>query len=189
MMKILCVIDSLGSGGAQRQIVNLACGLKKKGHDVDVFVYFPEFSFYAKRLAASGISLIEVPKGRGFSLKVLMNLIKLMRSGTYDSVISFLNAPNTYVEIASLFTLTPPTLIVSERSSIARESKTFSGARRVSHICATIVVANSVSHAAWLKSRWWLSSKVRVIYNGYSIPTKNEQLKLPNRSPDISNFL
>ena len=57
MMKILCVIDSLGSGGAQRQIVNLACGLKKKGHDVDVFVYFPEFSFF--RFFARKISDLE----------------------------------------------------------------------------------------------------------------------------------
>lgn len=181
MKKILCVIDSLGSGGAQRQMVNLACGLKKKGHDVNVFVYFPEFAFYKRRLAAAGISLIEVPKGRGFSFKVLVNLIRIMRSGTYDSVISFLDVPNTYVEIASLFTLTPPTLIVSERSSVARESKAFAGVRRGFHICANIVVANSISHAVWLKKRWWLSSKVRVVYNGYSISKKNERLKIPDR--------
>ena len=30
IMKILLVIDSLGSGGAQKQIINLAKGLKEK---------------------------------------------------------------------------------------------------------------------------------------------------------------
>ena len=38
-MKILCVIDSLGSGGAQRQLVQLAIGLKNKGVDVSFLMY------------------------------------------------------------------------------------------------------------------------------------------------------
>lgn len=37
-MKILCVIDSLGSGGAQRQLVNLALAFKDK-------VVIPPFIF------------------------------------------------------------------------------------------------------------------------------------------------
>lgn len=38
-MKILCVIDCLGSGGAQRQLVNLATAFKEKGHEVSFLVY------------------------------------------------------------------------------------------------------------------------------------------------------
>ena len=33
-MNILCVIDILGSGGAQRQLVNIAIGFKERGHTV-----------------------------------------------------------------------------------------------------------------------------------------------------------
>ena len=36
-MKILCVIDSLGSGGAQRQMVNLP--LVWQRHHVELFIY------------------------------------------------------------------------------------------------------------------------------------------------------
>ena len=32
-MKILCVINSLRPGGAQRQLVNLGIGFKEKGHE------------------------------------------------------------------------------------------------------------------------------------------------------------
>ena len=32
MKRILCFIDSLGAGGAQRQLVNLAIGLKKRDY-------------------------------------------------------------------------------------------------------------------------------------------------------------
>ena len=42
-MRILCVIDSLGSGGAQRQMVNLAVGFKSKGHQVVVWFDFDVF--------------------------------------------------------------------------------------------------------------------------------------------------
>ena len=38
-MKILIVIDTLGSGGAQKLKVKLAKGLKKKGYEVEFFIY------------------------------------------------------------------------------------------------------------------------------------------------------
>ena len=38
-MKTLLVIDSLGSGGAQRQMVNLAIGLSKAGLKVELIYY------------------------------------------------------------------------------------------------------------------------------------------------------
>jgi len=40
-MKLLFVIDNLGSGGAQRQMINLARELKTRGHHVEFFVYYP----------------------------------------------------------------------------------------------------------------------------------------------------
>lgn len=39
-MRIALLIDSLGSGGAQRQFVGLASILKKEGFEVKVFCYF-----------------------------------------------------------------------------------------------------------------------------------------------------
>lgn len=188
-MKILCVIDSLGSGGAQRQMVNLACGLKEKGHDVQVFIYFPELNFFKRQLEASGINLIEVQKGVGFSFKVLITLIRLMQSRTYHSVISFLDSPNIYVEIASIFTSKRPTLIVSERSSYTRSSLKTSGARRLLHFFADRVVANSVSHGRWLKKHWWMTDKTCVIYNGYNIPRRENNLPVPTRPAHQKKFL
>ena len=42
---VVLFIDSLGSGGAQRQVVNLAVSLKKQNYNVSVVVYL-EKSFY-----------------------------------------------------------------------------------------------------------------------------------------------
>ncbi len=40
-MKITLLAWSRVSGGAERQLVNLACGLRRRGHDVLVVVFFP----------------------------------------------------------------------------------------------------------------------------------------------------
>ena len=52
-MKVLLIIDHFGAGGAQRQMVELACGLQRRGHAVEMFVYFPRYDFFARALTNS----------------------------------------------------------------------------------------------------------------------------------------
>ena len=54
MKRILCFIDSLGAGGAQRQLVNLAIGLKKRDYIVSFLVYHVD-DFYLPILQENGI--------------------------------------------------------------------------------------------------------------------------------------
>ena len=53
-MKILCITESLGSGGAERQLCGLAIELKKKGYDVMVVTYV-ENQFYQPLLDEAGV--------------------------------------------------------------------------------------------------------------------------------------
>lgn len=169
-MKILCVIDSLGSGGAQRQMVNLACGLKAKGHSVELLVYFPDLRFFRADVDAACITVHEVYKNKGFSLKVLGKIVNLMRSSNCEAVISFLHTPNIYVELARFFSRSTARLIVSERSSYIRETGSITQKiSRYLHVLADAVVANSYTHAKWLSSHDWLRDKTHVIYNGYPL--------------------
>ena len=46
-MKILIVLDSLGTGGAQRLKLQLAQGLVERGHEVEIFIYVSEDQFFA----------------------------------------------------------------------------------------------------------------------------------------------
>jgi hypothetical protein len=61
-MKILCIIDCLGPGGAQRQLVELGLGFKEKAHEVSFLTYF-NAPFFNQVLEEAGISLycIEEP--------------------------------------------------------------------------------------------------------------------------------
>ena len=47
-MKILCFIDNLGSGGAQRRFTNLAVLFRKAGHQIS-FLTYSEGDFFKKR--------------------------------------------------------------------------------------------------------------------------------------------
>ena len=52
--KILCIIESLGSGGAERQLTGLAVMLKEQGHEVEV-VYYCKKEFYLPFLEENGV--------------------------------------------------------------------------------------------------------------------------------------
>lgn len=168
-IRFLLVIDHFGMGGAQRQMVELACGLKRRGHEVEVFVYFPQHAFFRPRLDEHRIVVHEYRKGRGFSAGVLFRLLTLIRSRRIDCVISYLNSANIYTELAAAVS-SGWKLIVSERTSHHDDRSALAAfARRMLHAFADRVVANSQYQCAWLRRKFWLKRKVRCIYNGLEL--------------------
>jgi glycosyltransferase involved in cell wall biosynthesis len=168
-MKLLLVIDHFGSGGAQRQMVELACGLRRRGHAVEMFVYYPQREFFRASLDKHEILIHERPEGRGSSIRVAGRLATLMRRGKFDVAVSFLPTANIFAELASV--AAPRTrLVVSERTSF-HDDKSAIGAflRRLLHLLSDRVVANSEAQAAWLRTRPWLSNRVSCIYNGVDL--------------------
>jgi glycosyltransferase involved in cell wall biosynthesis len=168
-MKILFVIDHFGGGGAQRQIVELACGLDRRGHAVEMFTYFPQYDFFRPQLDKRRIVVHEYRKGRGFSLGVVGKLASLTRSGGFDVVVSYLNSANIYAELATLVSRKSQ-LVVSERTSHHDDSSWLAAqSRRLMHGVADWVVVNSQAHCDWLRRKWWLEEKVSCIYNGVDL--------------------
>lgn len=145
-------------------MVCLAVGLRKRGHDVELFNYYPKHDFFRDEVEKYQIPVHSVRKGNGFSFRALIQLGFLLRMGKYHVALSFLNTPNTYLELVHFFR--PSTIkVVSERSNhIGARSLPF---QRLLHRFASRVVVNSWSHRDWLESRHpWLSEKLSVIYNG-----------------------
>jgi glycosyltransferase involved in cell wall biosynthesis len=184
-MKILLVIDHLGLGGAQRQVVELGCGLKERGHAVEMFVYYPQYAFFRRRVEDKGIRVHEYRNREGFSLGVLRALSALMRSGEFDLVLSYLNNPNIYAELARPLS-GGPQLVISERCSHHDDkSLLVSNARRVLHILADHIVTNSQAHAEWLRKRGWLANKVSCIYNGLDLDSLSPTQLIPRRPDEL----
>jgi glycosyltransferase involved in cell wall biosynthesis len=168
-LKILLVIDHFGPGGAQRQIVELACGLKQHGHELEMFVYFPQHDFFRPRIEEQQIVVHEYSKVGRFSFGVVSSLASLFRKGSFDVIVSFLKSANVYTELAGLIS-GGATIVVSERTSHHDDkSRIAAFATRMLHVFSDHIVSNSMTHCAWLQGKWWLRKKVTCIYNGLDL--------------------
>lgn len=167
-------------------MVSLAYGLKQRGHDIEFFIYYPEYDFFRSKLDGCGIRIHEYKKSQRFSLGVIKALRRLFRSGNYHVALSYLNTPSVYAEISKLF-LKHPKLIVSERSShLGDDSRSFALMRRQCHHLANHVAVNSVSHKDWLENNHvWLKGKVTTIYNGVDIDAYFAAPNIPNDKQDL----
>jgi glycosyltransferase involved in cell wall biosynthesis len=165
LRNILFVIDNLGSGGAQRQLVSIACGLKDRGNTVHIFIYHDSL-YFKDEVKKKQIPVHLKKKVSRFSITPVLEIRKLVSELKIDVVVSFLDTPNVYAELACLGK--GVSLVVSERSSYVKDRIT--PVRRLMsylHRMSDMVVANSHTHASWLKLNFpFLSEKVIGIVNG-----------------------
>lgn len=151
MKKILCYIDELGSGGAERQITNLAILLKAKGYEVDVYCYHPNY-FYEYALKEHNIPLIKIELKVNNYWNKISNTRKVFNAKNYDVVIAYSDGP---VMIASILKLFNPKLrvIVSERNT----TQVLSIKERLKFLLynfANYIVANSYTQTNFIKSHF-----------------------------------
>lgn len=90
MKKIILLIDNLGSGGAQRQLVNLAVLLKKRGYDTSMLVY-SDVPFFKAKLEENNVP-VKLIKVNGTVARMLQ-IRKYLRKSDADVVIPFLEIP------------------------------------------------------------------------------------------------
>lgn len=114
MKKILCLIDSLGAGGAQRQMVGLASFLKEKGYDVVVAFYYNDL-FYSDVLSQNTVPFTYIEKALKKTFRFWF-IAKYIRKINPHVVIAFLETPSICACVARLFNPRFK-LIVSERNT------------------------------------------------------------------------
>lgn len=163
MKKILFFIDCLGSGGSQRQLVELAVGFKEKGYDVTILTYLDR-NFYAEVLQTKDIATICIAK-TGY-LSRLFKLRKYIRSNNFDCVISFLDVPN-FISVFSGLPFRKWKIIVGERSANPKILNSYRAKfYRKFFVFADAVVANSYANIEIVKKIVQLpENKQHVIYN------------------------
>lgn len=164
-MKVLLHIDSLGSGGAQRQLCLLARGLRASGWDVAVAIYHPQFDHFAAQLRAAEVPIVVLPKRHRFSPTVPLHLALEIRRGGWDCVVAFLTAPSVYALCAGA--LTGCRVVVSERIGFtAGGPSQFERAVAELQRLAAAVVCNSWHHAEAFRAHFpWLGARTTVIFN------------------------
>ena len=160
MKNLLFFINYLGSGGAQRQIVELAIGFKERGYNVRFLVYQKEYGdFYYDYLISRGIEIDGVYEKNYF--KRILVIRRYLRSHNFDVLIAFLEVASFMSELAVL-----PSkkwkLIVGERSADPAKRKSIKLRFFLQcHILADYVVANSYANIA-LAENTYNDSKKRI---------------------------
>ena len=113
-MKILCLSQSIGPGGAERQLTGLAVMLKNLGYEVIVITYSKN-EFYIPLLVENGVEYKCIDKALS-KIRRLPELFKTLKKYSPDVVISYEDGPN-FVSCLSRIWGRKFKLIVSERNT------------------------------------------------------------------------
>lgn len=182
-MKILFLIDNLGSGGAQRQMITLAEMLKEKNHDISFVVYY-KFDFFKDKLDKLNIPVHYILESK--PLYRIFKIAKYIQKGRYDVVISFLATPN-FLNCISALGGKSWKVITSERSSklktfLSRKGKLFAWFQRYSN---TIICNSYNSKAMWEQYYPQYKDKLTTIYNPVLLPQINSEY-IPKRNGKLN---
>ena len=181
-MKICCLIDTLNSGGAQRQMTWLIRALVGKGHDVRLLNYH-KFDHYLPEIEACGVERELVTSdskiGRFWKFR------KAIRRNRPDVIISFLDTPN----FIGLFAGASPNkipVIVSERNhdigGVNRTNKLRFNAFRM----ASKVVTNCYSQNEFVREHFpFLNHKLSTILNCVDLEKFSPSPEQPAGAPKI----
>ena len=162
MNHILLLTDGMPQGGAERQLVYLASGLKEGGNAVRLVTFYPVANFYEDDLINKGINIECYPKGRNGIKRafIIRNLVKKWKP---QMVISY--KPGTCMAACLARMITKFNLVVSERNTTQKLSKK----ERIKFYLyqfADHIVPNSFSQAKYIQANFpELYSKVTIITN------------------------
>ena len=162
MKKILCIIESLGSGGAERQMVGLAALLKGKGYDVTVLTYYPN-SFYKHVLDEAGVTYEYYSKAQSKTRRIFA-LRKRIKQVNPDTVISYMETASVVACVIRLLGV-KYNLIVSERNTTQKIGLQ-DRMRFFLYRWANWIVPNSYMQESFLLSHYGnLKPKIKTITN------------------------
>lgn len=148
MKRILCFIDSLGPGGAQRQLVGLARFLKERGYDVTVACYHDNL-FFADQLLSIGVTYQYLEKAKKTTFR-LWHIARYFRKLKPDVVIAYQATPSICACVAKIFNHSFK-LIVSERTTTQHTGRN-ERIRFNLYRLADYVVPNAYSQESYIKT-------------------------------------
>lgn len=177
-MNVVILIDHLGSGGAQRQAVEIARRLQS-AHGVNVtFLVWHDIDFHGPRLREAGVRVIQVPR-RGkldllFPARIRAQLVALRP----DVVHAFLVTSCLWGWLAwrGLPVASRPVFIAAERSDPARQSRFARLVTRLVYPRADHVTANAGPAATWLARELRIDpARIHYLPNGIDLADWDRQ--------------
>lgn len=170
-MRILICIGRLYMGGIEKYAVDLAIGLKEKGHKVEMLVFF---NIYNEEkllfLAQNDVKVHEMRLRSGRDMRGIIKFYKLLKQIQPDIV--HMNILPLFASIPLFFSKTIKIYTVHQISYNAIQSEIY---KNMLH--GIIAVSKSVSEVL-INKGLFTKKKIKVIHNGIKIPEKKVQYKL-----------
>lgn len=182
-MKLLLFTSSLGSGGAERQLVNLAILFKERGFEVQ-FVVYHTADFYKHYLIKNNIPLTVLQEKN--KLDRVFKVRKFIRQSEANVVISFLEVSN-FLACMSAIGGKRWKLITNERSAkqstfVSKRGRFFAKFQRYSDL----IVCNSYNAKdLWTKYYPKYAEKLSVVYNPVLLPPVRSEY-VPRRNGKLN---
>lgn len=182
-MKILHIITSLQTGGAEKLMVDLLPRMKAKGVDVDLLLMDGTETKFRRQIEASGIKVYDLGKGGSvYSPLKLIKLIPYLRK--YEIVHTHNTAAQLFAAIGSVFVLCSVVLCTTEHTTSNRRRgwKWYAPIDQWMYNRYKSIISISDKTQENLKKHLpLLKTKLLVIYNGipiddYIISERNREI-------------
>lgn len=180
--RVLLLIDALGSGGAERQMTNLAIGLKSIGYEIRLIEFSSEKPFYDQFLVENGVTAESNKRGANKLIRPFV-ISKIVRDWKPKAVIAYKDGVCMAACLARC--MSNFKLIVSERNTTQqltfRERLKFQLYRFSEYI-----VPNSYSQEKFVCRHFpFLAHKLRTIVNTIDTTTFSPAMKSPSNTLKI----
>ncbi len=187
-MKILHVITSLHTGGAERLMTDLLPRFKRDGLDIDLLVFDGTDTPFKQRLQDAGIKIYELSQGGSvYNPLRIFQLLPYIRR--YDIIHTHNTAPQLYVALANLFCHSH--LITTEHNTLNRR-RNWKWYRFIDKWMYNrydrVICISDKTETNLKKYLTTESQKICTIYNGIDIKHFTEAkpcLSIKTRSSDI----
>lgn len=166
-------IDTLASGGAQRQMVTLACGLKDAGYGLRLVTYRAENQL-EPYLIQHGVTWDVVPKRAKFDPLFLWNLFWFFRRHKPDVMICYLRTPNLWGRLIGKLAGIPA-VVTSERNVELNRSALHTLIEKLLYRLSAKIVVNASSIKRLLEASGIPGDHILTIYNGLDTEHFNDQ--------------
>lgn len=175
-IKLLFLIDSLNTGGAQQQLYELVKGLDKSRCEISIISWSPG-NFYEDLSSMNGVELVEVKRKSRFDFSPILKAFKIIRSKKIDIIHTYLDSACLYGAVCKVF-FRRVIFIATERSSFKQLNRLQKIHKPMSHYLANLTITNSEAGAKYLQQLGVDRRKIMIIRNGVDsgrlFPTRNQ---------------
>jgi len=165
-LRILLVIDELDLGGTEQQIVELVRCLPRTRYTPIVCCF--RHGRKAAEIERLGTRVVHLKKRGRIDLRLVRDLVRLMRAERIDVVQTFLIGANLWGRLAA-FIARVPVIIASERNVDVWEEPLKRGLGRLLALGTNRIVANAEAVRAYLIGRGAEPKRVVTIRNGVDL--------------------